>query len=208
MSSAIPSPGGPTLHESLEALQSSAHLGVVTADLEHVIDANDAFLRMIGYTRAEMEAGIIDWRAMTTPECLRLDEIALQQMRDYGACVPFEKEYILRDGTRLPILIGGIRVKANPLVWVSYVIDLTTRRRAEDAERAQRALQARQEVINQLAHEINNPLAAVTLIVGALQMKEASRGDEEAVRMLHELEQMLERIAALTRAVLAVGSDG
>jgi PAS domain S-box-containing protein len=194
-----------TLHDSLATLQDSAHLGVVTANLDRVIDANDAFLNMIRYTREELEAGVIDWRAMTPPDSFARDQIALEQLRRYGASVPFEKEYILRDGTHLPMMMGAIRLREEPLEWMCYVIDLTDRKRAEDAEKQTRELLAKQMLVNRVAHELNNPLEALFLLTHALQANSAVAGDAEARRMLTDAEGMLARIASLTRAVLDAG---
>lgn len=65
------------------------HLGVVTATASEITHANDAFLRMIGYSREEMESGLIDWRAMTLPQYTALDERGMDELRQFGACVPF-----------------------------------------------------------------------------------------------------------------------
>jgi len=85
---------------------------------------------MVGFTREEMEAGQIDWRAMTPPEFRALDERAVEQLRTQGACIPFEKELILRDGTRLPILIGAVRLSSEPLEWVCWVANLRAQKDA------------------------------------------------------------------------------
>jgi PAS domain S-box-containing protein len=198
---------GPSLAGALDLLQGSDHLGVLTANLDRVIDANDAFLRMIRYTREELEDGAIDWRAMTPPESAARDEIALQQLRQFGASVPFEKEYILRDGSRLPMLMGGIRISPDPLSWMCWVLDLSDRKRAEEAERHLRQLESRRDVVNQLAHELNNPLEALILVVYALQARDELRHDATLMGMLHDAEGMLARLSALTRAVLAAGTD-
>ena len=198
---------GPTLHESLDLLHSSVYLGVVTADMDHVIDANEAFLRMIKCTQEELQAGLIDWRAMTPPDSQAKDENALQQLREYGASVPFEKEYILRDGTRLPMMMGAIRLKQTPLEWMCYVIDLTNRKKAEEAQRTARGLEARQSVVSQIAHELNNPLEALTLLLHALTYKPELRDNPELQQMLADADVMLNRISALTRAVLAAGGN-
>jgi len=175
--------------------------------MDHIIDANEAFLRMIKCTHEELEAGLIDWRAMTPADSLIKDEIALQQLREYGASVPFEKEYILKDGTRLPMMMGGIRLKQNPLEWMCYVVDLTDRKRAEGAERTARRLEARQLVVNQIAHELNNPLEGLTLLLHAMSYASKLRDNPELQKMLADADVMVNRIFALTRAVLAAGGQ-
>src|SRR5512146_2589062 len=92
-----------TLLESLGTLRDSEHLGVVTANEQRVLDANDAYLQMIGCTRDELERGAIDWQAITPPDHLVRDQHALQELRSFGACVPFEKEYVRKDGTTVPV---------------------------------------------------------------------------------------------------------
>jgi PAS domain S-box-containing protein len=196
-----------SLHDSLKYLYGSEHLGVVTANVHRVLDANDAFLHMIKFSREELQEGRIDWRAMTPPDSLKIDEIALEQLRQYGASVPFEKEYVLRDGTRLPMLMGAVRLSEEPLEWMCYVVDLTDGKRAERAQQETRELHAKHDVVNQIAHELNNPLAALTFIVGALQLRPSVQQDEQARAMLADAEHMMSRISALTRAVL-VASDG
>ena len=109
---------------SLSFLYASEYLGVLTGLEERVTDANDAFLRMVGFTREEMKAGQIDWRAMTPREYAALDERGLEELRTRGGVVPYEKEFVLRDGTRLPILIGAVRLSSEPLEWVCWVVDL------------------------------------------------------------------------------------
>jgi PAS domain-containing protein len=78
------------------------------------VDANDALLRMIHYSREQLIAGEIDWLNMTPEQYRPLDMAAIEQLREFGACVPFEKEFILPDGSMLPFLIGGVRLARNP----------------------------------------------------------------------------------------------
>lgn len=195
-----------SITHAMGMLYDSTHLGVLTANLDRILDANDAFLRMIKYSREEMLAGAIDWRAMTPPESKKLDDTALQQLIELGASVPFEKEYILRDGSRLPMLMGGIRLRSEPLEWMCYVVNLTDRKRGEQAELEKRQLAAKQAVINQIAHELNNPLAALTFLLEALKIK-VGTDDAGSLELFAQASEMLTRIAALTRAVLAAGGQ-
>ena len=71
-----------------------------------IIDANDAFLGMTGYKRHELEAGQLLWTALTPEECRQADEHALKELRETGRCTAFEKEFIRRDGGRVPVLSG------------------------------------------------------------------------------------------------------
>src|SRR5262249_48882984 len=71
-----------------------------------ITDANDVFLDMVGYTRAELEAGRLRWPDLTPPEWTEVDAQALEALQIQGTCKPFEKEYLHKSGRRVPILLG------------------------------------------------------------------------------------------------------
>jgi PAS domain S-box-containing protein len=106
-------------------------VGVTVSDAEHVYEANDQWLRITGHTRTEQESGQLSWRAMTPPEWATADDHAMHQLASQGWVEPYEKEYMRPDGTRVPVLIGGVRLDSDPLRVVAIVIDLTDRRAAE-----------------------------------------------------------------------------
>ena len=111
-------------------------LGVVIADEEGIREANDAFLDIIGYTRDDLAAGRIAWEAITPPEWVHSYDEAVERMRRTGACPPYDKEYLHRDGHRVPVLVGHAVIDRNPLRWTTFVVDLTARQRDEQ-ERAE-----------------------------------------------------------------------
>lgn len=96
-----------------------------------IANANDALLRMVGYARDDVEAGRLDWRALTPPEFIPQDEENLKILAEHGVIVPFEKEYLHKDGHRVPILLGGATYPGQPERGVFFVLDLTERKRAE-----------------------------------------------------------------------------
>jgi PAS domain S-box-containing protein len=107
-------------------------IGVIIADYTgNIIEANDAFLQMLGYTRPELVAGNIDWRAMTPLEYLPQDLRAIEEFKQTGACAPFEKEYIHSDGSRVPVLVGGAALEGLPDTTICFVLDLSSRKQAE-----------------------------------------------------------------------------
>lgn len=97
--------------------------------------ANEAFLRIVGYTREELEAGRVGWAAMTPPEYAHLDRRALEEMAAGGICTPFEKEYLRKDGSRVPILLGAAIFEDSPDEGVCFLLDITERKRTEQALR-------------------------------------------------------------------------
>jgi PAS domain S-box-containing protein len=126
----------------LGRLRDANVLGVMVVDENRVYEANDAYLDMIGYSRDDLEAGRVRWRDITPPEWVASDADAIEQLRQTGACQPFEKEYLHQDGHRVPVLIGAAVIDRRPLRWTSFIIDLTSRQRAE-RERAELLASAR-----------------------------------------------------------------
>jgi PAS domain S-box-containing protein len=106
-------------------------IGVSFSTLDGAItDANDAYLQMLGCTRAELRAGLVRWDELTPPEYRHLDERAIAEIRRSGACTPFEKEHLRRDGTRVPVLIGSARLDETSKGCVCFIVDLTEQKRA------------------------------------------------------------------------------
>ncbi|MEG4036160.1 PAS domain S-box protein [Microcoleus sp. S36b_A4] len=97
-----------------------------------VTDANDALLEMIGYTREDLFSGQIRWLELTAPEYLELDRIALAQVEASGSCAPFEKEYLRKDGTRFPVLVGGGNFQGCTEKGAFFVLDITDRKQAQN----------------------------------------------------------------------------
>ena len=121
--------------ELMGRLREANVIGVVVNGEDHVHAANDAFLGIIGYTRGDVEAGRISRESITPPEWSDADADASNQLKRTGAFRPYEKEYVHRDGHRVPVLVGAAVIGYHPLRWVTYVVDLTARQRAEQ-ERA------------------------------------------------------------------------
>jgi PAS domain S-box-containing protein len=96
-----------------------------------IIEANQALLQLVGYTQNDVQAGNLSWEQLTPDEYKPFDEKALSELETVGTCTPFEKEYIHKDGERIPLLVGGARFEDTPDSGVFFVLDLTERKRAE-----------------------------------------------------------------------------
>jgi PAS domain S-box-containing protein len=157
----------------LGRLREANVLGVVVANEERVLEANHAFLDIIGYSRDDLEAGRITWQAITPPEWVHVFEEAVEQMRRTGACAPYDKEYFHRDGHRVPVLIGAAVLDRGPLRWTTFVVDLSARQRGE---REQAELLAREQAARVAADAAQDRLA---LLMGAGSLVAATRSEEE-----------------------------
>ncbi|MBD2409546.1 PAS domain S-box protein [Nostoc calcicola FACHB-3891] len=129
-------------------LAESNIIGVIVSNLNgSIMEANDAFLKMVGYTREDLSAKEMDWRKITAPEYLNLSERFVEELRTTGVCKPFEKEYICKDGSRVPVLLGSVLVEDAQDTVIGFVVDLSERKQAQAAlqqanERVTRTLES------------------------------------------------------------------
>lgn len=94
-----------------------------------ILDANNKFLRMIGYTREDLMEGRIRWSELTPPEYRELDERAIAELKATGVDTPYEKEFLRKDGSRAPIIVGAAMLDESE--GVAFVLDITERKRAD-----------------------------------------------------------------------------
>src|SRR5262249_25080891 len=111
--------------------------GIITWDFAgQIFDANDAFLRIVGYDREDLVAGRIRWTDLTPPEWRDHQDRLVPQPKVAGSLQPLEKEYFRKDGSRVPVLIGRALFEEGGNEGVAFVLDLSERKRAEAEIRA------------------------------------------------------------------------
>ncbi|MHC5598877.1 MAG: PAS domain S-box protein [Nostoc sp.] len=123
-----------TYKDKLGSFVDANVIGIMFGDVYGGIQqANDEFLRMIGYTQEDLLAGRLTWSNITPPEYLYLDErgVAEAQGSANSACTPYEKEYIHKDGSRIPVLVGYVLLGENREESVAFILDLSERKQAE-----------------------------------------------------------------------------
>ena len=108
--------------------------GVVSGEFDRIPEVNDTFLELVGYSRADLLTGRMRWLDLTPPEYAELDELAHEEGLRYGACTPFEKELIRKDGTRIPVRVATAVLHLSPFRWITFVQDLRERDRQESIE--------------------------------------------------------------------------
>jgi PAS domain S-box-containing protein len=123
----------------IRALSESGVIGMLVATPDRVVEANDAFLELVGYSRDEMLAGAIHLNRITPPEYAEADARALNDLRETGVVRPFEKEFRRKDGTTVSVVTGGAITERSPVEWTCFVIDESERKRAEAEMRASEA---------------------------------------------------------------------
>lgn len=191
-------------------LSESNMIGVQFSDLDgNIIEANDAFLDLVGYSRDHMAEGRLRWDMLTPVEYRERDEDAIRQLRVSRVCTPYEKEYERLDGTRVPVLIGRALLEGSQHTAVAFVIDLTERKKAElelkkAKEAAEAANHAKDQFLAVLSHELRTPLTPVLTTVQVLEeepgLPEELRGWIEIIRNNVELEaRLIDDLLDLTR---------
>jgi PAS domain S-box-containing protein len=122
----------------IRRLVDSNIIGIFIWDFEgRVLEANDEFLRMVKYDRKDLVAGRIRWADLTPPGWRDRNNARIEQQKTSGRFEPFEEEYTRKDGSRVPVLIGGATFEEGGNQAVAFVLDLTERKRAEERLRAQ-----------------------------------------------------------------------
>jgi PAS domain S-box-containing protein len=161
----------------IRRLVDSNIMGVFIWDFDgRILEANDGFLRMVSYDREDLVSGrIIRWADLTPPDWRDRNNARIEQRKSSGRFEAFEKEYTRKDGSRVPVLIGGATFEEGGNQGVAYVLDLTERKRVETEarENEQRYREAQLELAHanrvvtmgqltaSIAHEVNQPLTSV-----------------------------------------------
>ena len=172
----------------LRRLQESGVLGVVswTRDGE-VVEANDAFLAMIGYSRADLDAGRVRWSEMTPPEYAALDERAFAEMDARGVCTPYEKEFLHADGHRVPIQLGVAFWDGSRTAGIAWILDTTARKRVE----------ARQALLIEVGARLATPaLDATEMMKGAVAALVRQHASSATVALFGDGGAVVEEVAA------------
>ncbi|MHC5598192.1 MAG: PAS domain-containing sensor histidine kinase [Nostoc sp.] len=204
-------------------------IGVIVANMDGAIaEANDAFLEMVGYSQEDLLAGRVRWRDMIPPEYIEANNSAMAELTTKGVCQPFENEYIRKDNSRVPILLGSALLENNPNDIISFVLDLSKQQAAlrhvsdelllrkqaelereqmlerEQAARAdaEAANRMKDEFLSIVSHELRTPLNA---ILGWTQLLRIRKFDEATtVLALETIERNTKSLTQLIEDVLDV----
>jgi PAS domain S-box-containing protein len=139
------------LEAKIRRLVEANVVGIVMWNLEGAItEANDAFLRMVQYERKDLASGRLRWTDLTPAEWRDHDERGVAELKATGILQPFEKEYIRKDGSRVPVLLGGALFEASGNEGVAFVLDLSEQKRAARALRRSEAFLAEGQHLSQI----------------------------------------------------------
>jgi PAS domain S-box-containing protein len=182
-------------------------IGDETGRLTYV---NDVLLTMLGYAREDVRTGRLRWDALTPAEDLTVTARALAELRAGGRPEPYEKVYLAKDGRRVPVLVSVVPIDRGPsgeLVLAAYVVDLTARKRFEEAlreseEALREAARRKDEFLATLSHELRNPLAAIASAARVIHARCVAGHD--VARPIQILERQVRNSARLLEDLLDV----
>jgi len=191
-------------------------MGIYIWNLQgEILEANEAFLHILGYRREDLVSGGLRWTDLTPPEWRGRDAQAQAELIATGTIQPFEKEYFRKDGSRVPALLGCATFEGSGNEGVAFVLDLSERKRAEEAlhqAQAELARASRMTTMEQLAasiaHEVNQPLGAVVasgnaclnwLSTSPPNLRKARDAVERMVRDGNRASDVLKRVRALLK---------
>jgi PAS domain S-box-containing protein len=128
-------------------------VGIIVTTLSgQILEANDTFLSLVGYTREELMAGQLSWRAITPPEYQQISDEVVQELRQYGVCRPIEKAYITKEGKQVWVLLAAARLDETTDHNICFILDMTEHKELE---------KQRELLVGVISHELRTPLTAI-----------------------------------------------
>lgn len=125
---------------ALRSFIDSNIVAICRADIHGgILEVNDAFVKLLGYTREDYLEHGVTWHQLTPPEYRHLDEEAIEQIRKIGQALPWEKEYIRKDGSRVDVLVGVVASDTTGDDCFAFVIDISQRKQLENQMREMEA---------------------------------------------------------------------
>jgi formate hydrogenlyase transcriptional activator len=138
-----------TNEERVRRLVEAGILGIYFATVEGgIVEANQAFLQLLQYDRQDLASGRLRWADITPAEWRERDERSMAEFLATGVFQPYEKEYFRKDGSRVPVLVGGARMQS-PNEGVVFVLDLSEQKRAEEKIRRSESYLAEAQRLSQ-----------------------------------------------------------
>jgi formate hydrogenlyase transcriptional activator len=138
-----------TTEDKVRRLVEAGIMGIFFATVEGgIVGANQAFLQMLQYDRQDLVSGRLRWEDLTPPEWRERDERSMAEFLATGVFQPYEKEYFRKDGSRVPVLVGGARMQS-PNEGVVFVLDLSEQKRAEEKIRRSESYLAEAQRLSQ-----------------------------------------------------------
>jgi PAS domain S-box-containing protein len=189
-------------------------IGIINRELSgKILEANDAFLKITGYSKEDIESGELNIKDIIPEEYHALDVECYQELMSNRRCKPYEKEYIRKDGTRAPVLIGYSLFEKETPELIGFVMDLSELKKAQFAlaQYAEKLKQSNEELENFAyiaSHDLQEPLRKISTFGKRLKHNLKSKIDEEAEEYLERMISASERMQSMIRGLLDLAKVG
>jgi PAS domain S-box-containing protein len=177
--------------ERASVLMNSNMIGIIVIEGEQIVDANDTFLRMTGYTREDLHAGRMNVMHMTTPEYLACTQQVLTTQQQ----ITYEKEYVCKDGSRLSVLVCGVPLQQHPFQGIAFVLDNSARKELE---------QRKDDFLSMASHELKTPLTSLKLQIQLVKKRLEQQDLHDAAEALSRVEKPIGQLDRLITELLDV----
>ncbi|MEO5923674.1 MAG: sigma 54-interacting transcriptional regulator [Bryobacteraceae bacterium] len=172
-------------------------VGIVSGEFDRIPEVNDAFLELVGYSRQDLAGDRMRWPDLSPPEYLAVDEVAHEEALRFGACTPYDKELIRKDGTRVAVRVATAVLQLSPFRWISFIRDLS-------APAVERPLEEESAEVTQPFEEIVGRSSAVKRVLGQVEvvaptsatvliLGETGTGKELVARAIHRMSPRRDR---------------
>ncbi|QQS44244.1 PAS domain-containing protein [Candidatus Roizmanbacteria bacterium] len=179
-----------------KALHDANIIGVMYERMNgSIVNANDAFLNMLGYTRKEFEKRTIRWEDITPAEYERADLRAFEEVSQTGIAYPYEKEYFKKDGGRVSAIVGAVMLNRETEEVLAFALDITARKELE---------RKKDEFMSIASHELRTPLTSIKGYTQILERIIQQMGDQRLHTYLKKTNTYVERLNSLIVELLDV----
>jgi PAS domain S-box-containing protein len=181
------------LEAKFRQLFDSNLIGVFVSDFAGTfLEANDAFLHLLGYTRAELQAGSMQRDALTPPEFHVLSQDAVKALQETGASGAYEKEYLHKNGKRIPVMVAVTRIEQTD-TCIGFVLDISERKELD---------KRKDEFISMASHELKTPVTSLKGFLGLLRRRLIAQGDDTELYYLTRMDNQIDKLIKLINDLL------
>jgi PAS domain S-box-containing protein len=182
--------------DRLKRLMEGNIIGVVISGLGGAIyEANDIYLDMVGYTRADLRAGKVNWLDMTPEEYRSINLHAEKEIMSKGSAHPYEKEYIRKDGSRVAVLVGDVLLDKQSQTLIAFILDISKQKELE---------KRKDEFIALASHELKTPLTSLKMYGQLVERFSKDTLSDKSARLLANMDKQIDKLTNLVDDLLDV----
>ncbi len=182
--------------EKIGVLINASIIGIIVADMTgKILDANQAFLDMLGYTEAELLSGKIWWQTISIDEFEKLKDEKREELRKNGQTLPFEQDYLCKNGKVISTIVGAAMLDTVRNEVVCFIIDITSVKELE---------KRKQEFLSIASHELKTPLTTIQAYSQLLEKQLMKINDQKSLFYAQKVRNYVQKLAGLIGDLLDI----